>query len=459
MLAAGEDSFAEDTTISWRKPCGRSGRLRVQLRGPTVALLVAIAPFALPGVAPAHAQEKTAIDPEEAAKARLRPICADPAARAKTIAQMIAQGGEYERETAKWDLDATCEQIDLPVKPVHDTADFVDEASHTNWIYDARWSPDGKLIATAGRDGTVRLWDVATGKPVRKIDVTKMPSMKTGITTLLPGTMADSPVYVRAVRFLGDGRSLVVAADTHPVRIFDVAKGEAVAEVPYTQSDPTTRMPPVIAATATGLVVLWGSGGDLVVYDAKTTAERYRLQIPHDNPSLAVSEAAGFLATTSPGKEGRDRTVIVQLRKLATGEPLWQVEAEGDRSAYSMTFSRDGKQLAVAVHGQVYVYATADKKLIKKVVVYPTFGDFDIAFTADGMKLISTAKRHAQLWDIGTGKRVRHFGSFSDVCHSADVSPDGRYLVTSHMGSDGRIWEIETGTFYRRLGKNVRPRG
>jgi WD40 repeat protein len=147
------------------------------------------------------------------------------------------------------------------------------------------------------------------------------------------------------------------------------------------------------------------------------------------------------------------------LSKLETGEPLWQVEAEGDRSAYSMAFSRDGKRLAVAVHGQVYVYATADKKLIKRVVVYPTFGDFDIAFTADGQKLVSTAKRHAQLWDIATGKRLRHFGSFSDVCHSVNVSPDGRYLVTSHTGSDGRIWEIETGMFYRRLGKNVRPRG
>jgi WD40 repeat protein len=112
----------------------------------------------------------------------------------------------------------------------------------------------------------------------------------------------------------------------------------------------------------------------------------------------------------------------------------------------------------VAVRGQVYVYATADKKLIKKVLVYPTFGSFEVAFTADGQKLL-IGQRHAQLWDIATGKRVHHFGPFSDLCHSLDVSPDGRYLVTGHIGSDGRIWDIATGTFHRRLGKNVRPPG
>ena len=418
----------------------------MQVRASTIALLLALAAAVLATDGPARAEEKPAVDREAAAKAMLRPICADQAARHKIVAEMIKRGGEYERATAKWDLDIACEQIDLPAKPVHDTADPSDGASHTNWIYDARWSPDGKLIATAGRDGSVRLWDVATGKTVRKIDITRPPTrMK-----------SDNPGHVRAARFLGDGRSLVVAADTHPVRIFDVKSGEQVAEVPYTQPDPKAAMPPFIATTATGLVVLGGYGGDLVVYDTKAKAERYRLPaIANHIPMFAVSETAGFLATTTPGE---NRSVLVQLRKLETAEAVWETEAEGDRSAYSMAFSRDGKQLAVAVHGQVYVYATADKKLIKKVSVYPTFGSFEVAFTADGQKLL-IGQRHAQLWDIATGKRVHHFGPFSDLCHSLDVSPDGRYLATSHIGSDGRIWEIATGTFHRRLGKNVRPPG
>jgi WD40 repeat protein len=392
---------------------------------------------------PAYASDSSAAERLEADRALLRPVCAVKALRDKIVAERIKQGGEYERLTAKWDLDMDCEQIDLPVTPVHDTADRANEASHTNWIYDARWSPDGKLIATASRDRSVRLWDVATGKTVRKIDITSLP----------PRMKADDPGIVRRARFLGDGRSLVVTADAHPVRIFDVKTGEQVAEVPYTHPDPQWALPPFVETTATGLVLLGGYGGDLVVYDTKTKAAQYRLPgAANVYPIFAVSETAGLLATTVRGK---DRSVFIQLRKLATGEKLWEAEAEGGYSA-DIAFSRDGKQLVAVVHGQAFVYATADKQLIGKVLIYPSFGGLQVAFTADGKRLIAGV-RHAQLWEIATGKRVHHFGPFDDLLHAVDVSPDGKYLVTGHIGSDGRIWEIDTGTFFRRLGKNVDP--
>ena len=401
-------------------------------------------------ITPALAQSggSSAAAREEAARAQLRPICADKNAQDKIIASTIQQGGEYERATARWNFDEHCGQVDLPVDPAGGTADRADDVAHTDWIYDARWSPDGKLIATAGRDGSVRLWDVATGKTVRKIDITKL-------TPRLKSTNPGNPGHVRAARFLGDGHSLVVAADTHPIRIFDVVSGESVAEVPYPVPDPKWELPPNTATTTSGLVIVGGYGGTLLVYDVKAKAERYRLPaIPNEYPRFAVSQAAGLLVTTVPGK---DRSVIVQLRSLETGKAIGEMEAKGSSSASSLAFSRNGKELVVAVEGNAHVYATADRKLITTVMYYPTFGGaHDIAFTVDGRRLI-TGHRHAQLWDIATGKRVHHFGPFRDLLHSVDVSPDGKYLVSGHVGSDGRIWEVDTGEFFRRLGKNVYP--
>lgn len=384
---------------------------------------------------------------DEAARVVLRPICADPKLREKLVAETIAQGGEDERRSAKWDIDITCEQIVLPLEPVHDTADPADDATHRDWIYDARWSPDGELIATASQDKTVRIWEFATGKTMKVIDVAALPANK-------PATLQGA---VRAARFLDGGRSIVVTADGHPIRIFDVVSGDQVAEVPYTHPDPNWDAPPFIATTANGIVVLGGYGGDVVVHDTKAKAERYRVSGASGYPLFAISDGAALLAIALSGQGGH---VHVQVLELESGNPVWSFDAETtdehDNSPGSIALSRDGRLLAVDVTGSVLVYDIASKKPVTRIPAHPVYAGRNLNFTADGRAIIGGVT-HAMLTDIATGERIHQFGPFSDNFHAADVSPDGKYLVTGHIGSDGRIWEIDTGTFHRRLGKDVKP--
>ena len=99
----------------------------------------------------------------------------------------------------------------------------------------------------------------------------------------------------------------------------------------------------------------------------------------------------------------------------------------------------------------MHVYSVAERRITRKLRLRS--GLFGVAFTADGMGLI-TCTQHPILWDLATGKTLRHFGPFSDLCQSVD----GRFAVTTSMGSDVRVWEIATGAFHRRLGANVAPR-
>ena len=67
------------------------------------------------------------------------------------------------------------------------------------------WAPDGKTFATAGADGTVRVWDAASGKEVRQL-------RQTG-------------VYYNSVLFEPDGKRLIAGGTEGGLHLLDAATG------------------------------------------------------------------------------------------------------------------------------------------------------------------------------------------------------------------------------------------
>lgn len=88
-------------------------------------------------------------------------------------------------------------------------------AAHRDLIYDVAFSPDGKLLATAGYDRLIKLWDIATGQEVR--------------------TLKDHSDTIYALTFSPDGKLLASAAADRAVKVWDVASGTRL----YTLGDST----------------------------------------------------------------------------------------------------------------------------------------------------------------------------------------------------------------------------
>ena len=133
---------------------------------------------------------------------QIRMLCNDPVLQQRVLAR-AQQAGQL--EDVKQELEERCAQIDLPSTPVHDAVDPSPAATHSDWVFDARYSRDGRTIVSGSRDGTVRVWDAETGRPIRRIVVAE------------PAKDPQNKGIIRYVTLVGDGTRAAAASDRNPV--------------------------------------------------------------------------------------------------------------------------------------------------------------------------------------------------------------------------------------------------
>ena len=80
------------------------------------------------------------------------------------------------------------------------------------------FSQDGKMLASVGADGTIRLWDVATGKEIRQL------APFDPVKRIPVGLLGDTNPFVK---FSPDGRMLV-SKDGGNLRLWEVATGKEI---------------------------------------------------------------------------------------------------------------------------------------------------------------------------------------------------------------------------------------
>jgi WD40 repeat protein len=115
--------------------------------------------------------------------------------------KLIASAGD-DRVVQLWETDSG--------KPAASLRD------HTDWVLCLRFNPAGNLLASGGHDGLVRLWDVAAGKKLRDLPGTPVP----------PPKVPPEPVTILSVAFSPDGKELAIGSANGQIRLVSVADGK-----------------------------------------------------------------------------------------------------------------------------------------------------------------------------------------------------------------------------------------
>uniref|UniRef100_UPI001061F533 nSTAND1 domain-containing NTPase n=1 Tax=Candidatus Thiosymbion oneisti TaxID=589554 RepID=UPI001061F533 len=328
---------------------------------------------------------------------------------------------------------------------------------------DIAWSPDGKQMATGQSDGSIRIWDAATGRPLHKLtghdksvtsvafspDGKRLASASTDNTVRLWDPVTGEPIrtltghedMVWSVAFSPDGKRLASGSDDGTLRLWDAASGEPIRIL--TGHENVVRS---VDFSPDGKRLASGSSDrTLRLWDA-TSGELIRTLTGHGSMVTAVAFSPDGKWLASGSADG-----TLRLRDPASGEPIRILTGHKGRVT-AVAFSPDGQRLASASwDSTVRLWDAASGEPIRILTGHEE-GVNDLAFSPDGQRLASVSwDNTVRLWDAATGEPIRILTGHEADVNDLAFSPDGKWLASGSEDKTIRLWDPATGESIRIL--------
>jgi eukaryotic-like serine/threonine-protein kinase len=381
-------------------------------------------------------------------------------------------------------------------------ADLTHDLRGSEWpINGVGFSPDGKTLATAGSDGTVKLWRAGSGELIRTlgrpqhqepvISVAFSPDGK----TLAAGGWANDIVLwdpdtgeprltlqghakaVTGARFSPDGKTLASSSMDNTIKLWDAATGAEIRTLTGLQDWVLA-----LAVSPDGKLLASGGRDGLVKLWRADTGALIRTLAGHKNQVESVAFSPDGKLLASAGDDAK-----IQLWRVDTGEParaleghlgpvdavalspdggwllsggydatakIWRVDdgallltLEGHQAEVkAVAFAPDGKGLALgSADNTARIWALAPNPFIRDLNGHQ-FGVVALAFTPDGKTLASGSMDNTvKLWSMANASLALTLKGEQGTAEGVAVSPDGKTIASAGAEGTIKLWDLASG--------------
>ncbi len=289
--------------------------------------------------------------------------------------------------------------------------ELADLFPHEKAVLAVAFAPDGRQFVTASKDGTLKVWDAASTRPVR--------------------TLSADGVPIHAAAYASDSQSLAAGTEDGTLHVWQMPSGRKL----FTAKGHPGGITAVSISAESGQIATSGWDGHVMLWDTA-----------NDSPSSTFKAHAEPVLALAFSRDGRTLATGSWDQTLKLWDPTTQKERRqltGHRQPVTaLAFSSDSQALASAsADGTVKLWETASGKESR------TFQGHagpvrSVAFRPDGKRIASAgADRTVKLWDAASGSEVLTLKGHRQGVRALAFSPDGTKLLSGGWDGAAKLWQ------------------